>query len=98
MKGKSLNWEQVQGADQKQTAVIVNYKSDKINFTRLLLGNFRDRQTAWEWVVNNNLKPGVRYGADQSATQIGVRLLRLAKVVREYTETRPKNVAAYRVA
>lgn len=98
MKGKSINWEQVQAADQRQTAVIVSYKSDKVNFTRLLLGNFSDRQAAWNWVVKNNLKPGVRYEGDQSATQIGVRLLRLAKVVREYTETRPKNVAAYRVA
>lgn len=97
MKGKNINWEQVQAADQKQTAVIVNYKSSKLNFTRLLLGGFGDRQAAWSWVVNNNLKPGIRYEGDE-ALQIGVRLLRLAKVVREYSETKPKNVAAYRVA
>lgn len=98
MKGKNINWEQVQAADQKQTAVIVNYNNGKSTFTRLLLGRFADRQTAWNWVLQNDLKPGVRYGEEQQAVQIGVRLLKLSKVVREYTETKPKNVAAYIVA
>lgn len=97
MKGRTLTWDQLQQQDQKQTVAIVNYKSDKVNFTRVFVGGFGDRQAAWSWVVQNNLKPGVRYGDDQSATQVGVRLLRLSKVVRELAETKPKNIAAWAV-
>ncbi len=97
MKGRTLTWDQLQQLNQKQTVAIVSYKSKNLDFTRIFAGGFADRQTAWNWVIQNNLKPGVRYNGDQSATRIGVRLLRLSKVIRELSETKPKNIAAWAV-
>ena len=102
MKGSFLTWEKFQEQDPKQTAVLVTYSSSthpklKSPFTRVVLGGFSGREEAWEWCKRENIRRKT-YDKDQHAIQMEVKLLRLSKLVREYSETHPKRVSAMKLA
>lgn len=101
MKVKILTWEQLQEQDPKQTAVIVTYTSPKLEelkvpLKRVILGDFYSREEAWNWCRKENVKRKIIYEKGE-AVQIDVALLRLAKVVREFTETKPGNAYAMKL-
>jgi hypothetical protein len=98
MKGKFLTWETFKELDPTQTAVILTYSSPsikrfKVPFTRVLVGQFGSRQEAWEWCKANNVRRTVLYEENQPI-EIGCKLLRLSKLIKEYAQTHPKRVSA----
>lgn len=102
MKGKFLTWETFKELDPTQTAIILTYtslgvKRFQVPYTRVLVGGFGSRQEAWEWCQANNVRRKVLY-EDNKPVTIECKLLRLSKLIREYAVTRPKRVAAIRVA
>lgn len=101
MKVKILTWEQLQEQDPKQTVVIATYTSPKLEelkvpLKRVILGDFSSREEAWEWCKKENVKRRVVYEKGE-AVQIDVKLLRLAKVIREFAETEPDNAYAMKL-
>jgi len=102
MKGKFLTWEEFKEQDPKQTAVEVTYTSKtykplQVPFTRIYLGEFQSREEAWEWCKRVNAKRKIIYEKGEPV-EIGVRLIRLAKLVREYTESKPKRISGIQLA
>ena len=102
MKGRFLTWEEFKERDPKQTAVEVTYTSKtykplQVPFTRIYLGEFQSREEAWEWCKRVNTKRKIIYEKGEPV-EIGVRLIRLAKLIREYTETHPKRVSGIQLA
>lgn len=97
MKGSFLTWDQFQEQDPKQTAVEVTYSSQtfeklKKPFTRIYLGGFLSREEAWEWCKKVNARRKVIYEKGEPV-EIGVRLIRLSKLIKEYSQTKPERVS-----
>lgn len=98
MKGNFLTWEKFQKQDPKQTAVVVTYSSYshpklKNPFTRVFLGEFESREEAWEWCKRENIRRKIYDSKDHYPVQMEVKLLRLSKLIKEYSVTRPKRIS-----
>ena len=103
MKGKFLTWEEFKEQDPKQTAVEVTYTSKtykplQVPFTRIYLGEFQSREEAWEWCKSQNVRRKTYDSKDHHPIQMEVKLLRLSKLIKEYSETHPKRVSGIQLA
>lgn len=88
-----ISWEKLQTLNLKQTVAICTYSIGK---TRVLVGNFMSRDEAWYWCCDHDFN-NRSFMVDGELVSIRTRLLRLDKLVREYSQTKPKNVWAIRV-
>lgn len=98
MKVKFLSWTDFQKENQKQTAVVINYDSDTVHKVRVLLNDFLDRDTAWAFCkqncLRNTLMDSKKYG---ETFKISIKLYRLSKLTKLYSETKPQGVSAMRI-
>ena len=87
MKAKRLTREQTQSLDLTQTAIIVTgTRVDKPGavITRIIVGEFPDRDTAYYYCRDNNIRRMMREGKVKgSLWQVEVKLLRLKKALRD---------------
>lgn len=96
MKGTYITWDVLQKQNPRQTVVIVSYKGERLNHTRIFFRNWMSREEAWQWCQVNDIKRRITYLKDQSTVETNVRLLRMGKILKELEETRPKGVTAIR--
>lgn len=92
IKVKHLTREQIQQEDLTQTAIIVTgTRVDTPNgdtTTRIIVGGFPDRDTAYYFCRDNNIRRMVREGKiKNSLWQVEVKLLRLKKALKDLTGT-----------
>ena len=92
MKAKHLTREQTQSLDLTQTAIIITGTRVDIpnrnTTTRVIIGGFPDRDTAYYFCRDNNIRRMVREGRVPGSTiQVGVKLLRLKKALKDLTGT-----------
>ena len=90
IKVKHLNREQTQSLDLTQTAIVVTgTRVDVPNgntVTRIIVGGFPDRDTAYYFCRDNNIRRMVREGKIKgSLWQVEVKLLRLKKALKDLT-------------
>lgn len=90
IKVKHLNREQTQSLDLTQTAIIVTGTRVDIpigdTVTRIIVGGFPDRDTAYYFCRDNNIRRMVREGKIKgSLWQVEVKLLRLKKALKDLT-------------
>ena len=90
MKAKHLTREQIQQEDLTQTAIIVTGTRVDIpngnTITRIIVGGFPDRDTAYYFCRDNNIRRMVRAGKIKgSLWQVEVKLLRLKKALKDLT-------------
>lgn len=89
---KHLNREQTQSLDLTQTAIIVTGTRvdipNQAPVTRIIVGEFPDRDTAYYFCKDNNIRRMVREGKVPGSTvQVEVKLLRLKKALKDLTGT-----------
>ena len=90
IKAKHLTREQIQQEDLTQTAIIVTGTRVDIpngnTTTRIIVGGFPDRDTAYYFCRDNNIRRMVREGRVPGSTiQVEVKLLRLKKALKDLT-------------
>lgn len=97
---KTLTWEQLQKENPKQTSIVVDctwHGEDKrISRTRVVVGGWMSREEAWKACVEENLR-GVRNLSGDVIFEMKPRLLRLSKVLKDFSERKPKNASAWKV-
>lgn len=98
MTGKYLTWDELQQQSPKQTVAIVTYTWDKKKHMRIFLKGWMSREEAWNWCQANDMRHMVTYRKDQSILTKDVRLLRLAKVIRELAAEKSSDISAILVA
>jgi len=98
MNGTYLTWEELQKQSPKQTAAIVTYTWDKKKHTRILLRGWMSREEAWNWCQAHDIRHMVTYRKDQTVLTRDVRLLRLAKIIRELAAEKSSDISAILVA
>ena len=88
---KHLTREQTQSLDLTQTAIIVTGTRVDVPgtvTTRIIVGEFPDRDTAYYFCKDNNIRRMVREGKVPGSTvQVEVKLLRLKKALKDLTGT-----------
>lgn len=96
---KRLSDMQIKAEDQNQTAVVISgTRVDLHNQEpqyRVVFGNWQSREEAWAFCKNNNVRRMVRDGKEKGSTYlIEVKLLKLKKVVRDYSNVEWMKVVA----
>lgn len=97
LKGKLIGWKEFQEQEKNQTIVQVTYKfQDREDFTRILIGNFKDRREAWLWCKQENIsKSKVGTGKGQESIQTEIKLYDFKKVLKRLEQEHPKEVSAW---
>lgn len=101
MKGKFFTWDEFKELLPSQTAIILTYSSPSYKglpspWTRVLVGDFPSREEAWSWCKQEGIRRMVYY-KESEPIQVEVKLLKLGKLIREYSESHPKRVSALKV-
>ena len=95
---KLLTWEQLQKANPKQTAIIVKctwHGKETLTRTRVVVGGWMSREEAWKACCDRGWR-GVSYLPNQVMFEQVPRLLRLNKVIKEWTDNPPRDASAWK--